>query len=414
MTFEFESELEKYRGNGCRLTTPSGEYIDIASGTFNLPLGYADEDVVNSLISQIKRCSHLSSSFTKRAGNSLVKILAKQAPENIESGWVRDITGSTANECAIKIAQKKSGKDSVISLFLSHHGQTNSMTAISGNSFRREGFPLSDSPFSLKVPPPYCHRCPYNASYPGCGMLCVEKINDFIEYASNGSIACMIIEPILGNGGNIVPPKAYFEHLSKLCEEQKIILIADEVQTGVGRTGYFLASEAFEFKPNIITLAKGLGGIGIPSAAVLMESRLDVLQSHEHSFTSGANTLALTAALVTVEKISKPEFLSEVRRKGDFLGKKLNELGEKYSCISDVRGMGFTWGLEISDSDGQPDVSLCNQIIKAAYSTQKMIVRGSRYGRGNVVKVRPPLITEDRDLEEIIVRLDKAISLCTK
>ncbi|WP_410985041.1 aspartate aminotransferase family protein [Bacillus cereus] len=398
-------------GKGIKLITEEGdEYLDAASGTFNLALGYNHPYVVDKVKQQVDELTHMSSSFTEPYVTEVLEKLIDLAPDGIDSGWMRDITGSTANECAVKIAQKATGATDVISLFLSHHGQTQFATGISGNAFRRRKFTNSNVGNGIHIPAPYCYRCHYKAKYPDCGFLCVEAINDHIEYASSGSVAAMIIEPILGNGGNIIPPEGYFQRLRKLCDEHNMVLIADEVQTGIGRTGYMFASELFDIKPNIITLAKGLGGIGVPVAAVLMESDLQVLEKHEHSFTSGSNMLSLTAANSTLDVVSDPVLLADVRRKGVILGDMLNRLSQKYKCIGDVRGIGLMWGIEIVDKNGEPDSKKTNAIIDLAFKNHKLILRGSRYGFGNVVKVRPALIVSDDEVAEIVEKLDQVLA----
>ncbi|MGK9252220.1 aspartate aminotransferase family protein [Paenibacillus humicus] len=397
-------------GKGIKLIDDSGaEYLDGVSGTFNLSLGYNHPYVVEKVQEQVGNLTHMSSSFTEPYVNEVLDHLVEYAPNGINAGWMRDITGSTANECATKIAQKYTESTDIISLFLSHHGQTQFATGISGNAFRRRKFPNSAAANSLHVPAPYCYRCPFNASSPNCGFQCIEAISDHIEYASSGSVACMIIEPILGNGGNIIPPDGYFERLRKLCDEYNLILIADEVQTGIGRTGYMFASELFDIRPDMITLAKGLGGIGVPVAAVLMQSRLDVLEKHEHSFTSGSNLISVTAAKSTLDVVSEPGFLDEVKLKGEILGELLGELAEKHSCIGEARGVGLMWGLEIVDSEDAPDVAKANAAIERAFSDQRLILRGSRYGFGNVVKVRPSLTVTADELVEIVGRLDSVL-----
>lgn len=410
MTLEVgQKNLFRY-GNGIRLLTEDRtEYLDAASGTFNLSLGYNHPYVVQQLQEQAGRLVHMSSHFTKPYVEELLEQLLIDAPENMGAGWMRDITGSTANECAVKLAQKYTGATDVISLFMSHHGQTLFTTGISGNSFRRESFPNASVGNNLCVPGPYCYRCHYKAKYPSCNLLCVDAIAEFIEYASSGSVACMIIEPILGNGGNIVPPQGYFEKLRKLCDEHNIVLIADEVQTGLGRLGHMYASQVFDIKPNIITLAKGLGGIGVPVGAVLMESALDTFKSYQHSFTSGSNMLALVAAKATMKVISEPGFMENVRKNGELLGSLLHELQRKHSCIGDVRGMGLMWGIEIVDEHNEPDPKKTEAIIDTAFQEQKLILRSSRYGFGNVVKVRPALISTPDDLVEIVERLSSVI-----
>ncbi len=399
------------KGRGIRLICEDGtEYLDAVSGTFNIPLGYDHPAVVNAVSRQLQQLSHLSSSLSGPYADKTLSTLVEIAPDNIDSGWLRDITGSTANECAIKIAQKHEGKSDIVSLHLSHHGQTVFTTSISGNAFRRRSFSGISNPHSIKVPAPYCYRCPYNKTYPGCGLLCVEAIYDHIEFGSSGNVACIIIEPILGNGGNIVPPPGYFEALGKLCEETGMLLIADEVQTGMGRTGEMFACDAMNIPANIITLAKGLGGIGIPVAAVLMESRLNKLEQFEHSFTSGGNLLSLAAADATIDVIREKLFLKKVQQNGRLLETLLQPLQYQYQCVGDVRGVGMMWGVEIVDQDQAPAPEKAKEIIKCAESKYRLILRPSRYGFGNVIKVRPALIASHDDLHEIVDKLSNAIN----
>lgn len=400
------------KGSGIRLYTPHNEeYIDAVSGTFNLALGYSHPEVVKVLQQQVEDLIHVSSSFTGQLASSVLNSILEHAPEGITDGWMRDIIGSTANEGAVKIANKFNGKNEVLSLSLSHHGQTLFTTSISGNAFRRKSFSNTIVNKHAIVPAPYCYRCPYSAKYPNCGYLCTEAIYDYAEYGGSGNVSRIIIEPIMGNGGNIVPPPGYFERIKKICDELDIVLISDEVQTGIGRTGYMFASGHFDLQPDIITLAKGLGGIGIPTAAILYRPEFAVLEKFEHSYTSGGNLLSLSAAQKTMEIVSREGFLENVRDNGVILGTLLERLKEKYShFIGDVRGMGYMWGLEIIEKDGAPDVALTNKIIDSALETERLILRGSRYGFGNVVKVRPALTATADDIQEICDRLDRIFS----
>ncbi|MDN5284211.1 MAG: Aminotransferase class-III [Mucilaginibacter sp.] len=401
------------KGSGIRLYTPENEeYIDGASGTFNLSLGYSHPELVEALKKQVEDLIHVSSAFTADLAQEVLDRILDEAPEHITAGWMRDIIGSTANEGAVKIANKFNGKNEVVSLSLSHHGQTLYTTNISGNAFRRKSFSNTISTKNAIVPAPYCYRCPFSAKGPGqCGFLCAEAIYDYVEYGSSGSVSAMVMEPILGNGGNIVPPEGYFQKVREICDELDITLIADEVQTGIGRTGHMFASEYYDIKPDIITLAKGLGGIGIPAAAILYKPEYAVLEKFEHSYTSGGNLLSLTASQKTMEVVSRPGFLENVRSSGRILGELLNKLKENYPrIIGDVRGIGYMWGLEINDKDGAPDAALTNKIIDVALDDHNLILRGSRYGFGNVVKVRPALTATVDDIEEIYSRLNKIFS----
>ncbi|PXX59331.1 4-aminobutyrate aminotransferase [Nocardia tenerifensis] len=403
------------RGRGLTIELPDGTtLLDAVSGTFNLPLGYSYPGVVAAIREQATHAVHLSSEFTGERAQAAVRPLLEKAPPGITKAWVRDITGSTANECAVRIAQKATGRREVLSLFLSHHGQTLFTTALSGNSFRRSAFPAAQSGSGVKIPAPYCHRCFYGQNYPDCGLMCADRMEDFLEFASGGSVAAVIVEPVLGNGGNIVPPPGYFERLRDICDRHGILIIADEVQTGLGRLGTVFGSSAVGLRPDIITLAKGLGGVGMPIAAVLMRPELDVLAAFEHSFTSGANPLALAAMEATIEVIADDEFLAEVRRKGAELGDLLKDLGKQSALVSEVRGLGMMWGLEISDSDGSPDAATAREIIRVARAEERLVLRPSRYGFGNVVKVRPALVARDDEITDITERLARTLTRVEK
>jgi len=415
-TGELEDEelAQHLRGRGLCLITEAGtELLDAASGTFNLPLGYDHPHVLEAIRRQTDYLCHVSSHFAGTAVSTLADRLVQLAPDRIGAAWIRDATGSTAAECAVKIAQKATGKADVVSLFMSHHGQTIFTTAISGNAFRRANFAMTAvSPHSIKVPGGYCYRCFYKQSYPDCNLLCVTRIDDFLAYASSGSVAALVIEPVMGNGGNITFPPGYLPAIRKLCDRHDIILIADEVQTGLGRTGYTFASDVLGLDPDIVILGKALGGIGIPLAAVLMRPDLDVLEPFEHSFTSGGNFLGVAAAHALLDIVASDEFLADVRRKGKVLGAELRKLASRYPCVGDARGIGYMWGIEIVDRDGAPDPALAAAIVSTAEERHRLIVRQSRYGFGNVVKIRPALIATEADLAEILIRLERSIADC--
>jgi 4-aminobutyrate aminotransferase-like enzyme len=379
-------------------------YIDCASGTFNLSLGYSNRQVIDALHAQLERTAHLSSEFTRPKSAQVFSLLREFLPDHIERFWFRDITGSAANECAIRIAQKATGRSEVVSLFLSHHGQSAAATGVSGNAFRQRNFSL---PFvgSLKIPAPNCSNGFYGQTPDSCGMLCARRLDDFLEYASSGQVAALIVEPVLGNGGNIVPPAEYYPVLREVCDRHGILVIADEVQTGFGRTGTFFASTgvARELRPDIITFAKGAGGVGIPVAGVVMRAELDVLEPWEHSSTSGANPLALVAMEETVKYIRDHDVLGNVRAVSPVLLRGLRELEERFSCVSDVRGVGLMLAFDLPSS---ADVARFITVARR----HGLILRGSRYGFGTAVKVRPPLVVSEDEAHDIIHGLGCALA----
>ncbi|MEI6330954.1 MAG: aspartate aminotransferase family protein [Pseudanabaena sp. ELA645] len=402
------SETKMVHGEGIYLYDENGKsYIDCASATFNMSLGYGHPMVLQAVKDQMERLVHVTSSFQTEPINAVAQKLVELSPKNLTKVHPKVSSGSVANEGAIKLAQQITGKKGVITLFRSHLGQTMMMTSLSGNAFRKEPL-LHLFPGGIQVPDPYCHRCFYKQKPETCNLLCVERIYDFIEFGSCGDIACVVVEPISGNGGNIIPPPEYFQALKKLCDEKDIILIFDEIQTGIGRTGKMFAAEHFDVEPNMMTVAKGIGGSGFQFAAILTEERLSHVEDFQHSFTFGANLIAAAAAAKTLEIVSQPEFLKNVEVVGNYIMQRLREMKEKYAFISDVRGLGLMIGVEISDSEGNPDRDLTNYIAKIAMN-HGLFIRTSRYGRGNVFKIRPPLIITLEESERLCDQLDKVL-----
>ncbi|WP_434742516.1 aspartate aminotransferase family protein [Micromonospora sp. SH-82] len=403
VTEALSSGLSGYTGEGIYLYADGQQYIDCASGTFNLSLGYSAKPVVDALHAQLDRCSHLSSDFTREKSRQIFDKMREFLPAHIGAFWFRDITGSGANEGAIRIAQKATGKTDIFSLFLSHHGQTVGSTGVSGNAFRHRSFTL---PFanSVKIPAPDCANCFYSQQPGRCGMLCATRLEDFVEYASSGQVAALLVEPVLGNGGNIVPPAGYFRTLRETCDRLGILIIADEVQTGFGRTGSFFASTGFarELRPDVITFAKGAGGIGVPVAGVLMRSELDVLDPWEHSSTSGANPLSLVALEETVRYLRDHRVLENVETVSGPLRQGLTDLARRFPGMSNVRGVGLMLAFDLPTSlDVQSFITTARE--------HGLIVRGSRYGFGRTVKIRPPLIITPDEVRELLVRLCDAL-----
>jgi 4-aminobutyrate aminotransferase-like enzyme len=403
------SDREMERGEGIYLYDRNGrEYIDCSSGTFNLSLGYSHPEIVKAISEQAERLIHVTSTFQTGPVSDLVRRLVEVSPPNLTKVHLKVSGGSTANEGAVKMAQAHTGRRDVITLFRSHHGQTMLTASMSGEAFRRAPFPAV-FPGVLHVPDPYCLRCFYRQHPAVCGLLCVERINDFIDHASSGSVACLVIEPVSGSGGNIVPPSGYLAALRQLCDEQDIVLVFDEVQTGIGRTGMMFAAEHFGVHPDILTVGKGLGGSGAQVAAILTNENMCGLSGDHHSFTHGANVLAAAAGAKTLEIIGRPGFLEGVREVGGHIMARLRALAAEHQAICDVRGLGLMIGVELSDRSGSPDAALTQELVRHA-PEHGLIMRSSRYGRGNVIKIRPPLIITRTEADLLCDRFSRLLA----
>lgn len=400
---DFDSIINRYKGDGPYLHDGNHVMIDAASGTFNLPFGYTNLRLAEKLKRQIDRCVHLSSAYTKPIADQILNRLKPHLPDGIDSLWLRDVSGSGAVEGAIRMAQKYTRRSGVISLFMSHHGQSLATAQISGNAFRLHHFNANiDGSFKIPVPDSEL------AGEHNSKLLNINhssELDDFINYGSSGNIACLIIEPILGNGGNIVLPVSFYRQIREICDKNNIVLIADEVQTGFGRTGTFFATTGYakELKPDIIVFAKGAGGIGIPTGGILMRNKLDVLEAYEHSNTSGANPLSLTALNETIAIIEDEKLLDNVQHNEHYLRDALLELQSNHESLTNVRGLGYMYGFDT------PSPEIASMVIAIA-ADQGLILRGSRYGKGRAIKVRPPLICKRHHLDEIIAKLDRTFT----
>jgi 4-aminobutyrate aminotransferase-like enzyme len=407
--FSPTEEVVMTHGKGIYLYDSKGQrYIDCASATFNLSLGYGHEEVLNAAMEQARHLVHATSSFMTEPVSMLTEQLIKIVPEGLNKVHLKVSSGSVANEGAIKMAQYHHKKSEVISLFYSHHGQTIYTMHASGNAFRTEPFQFA-MPGILKVPAPFCHRCFYNQKPETCGLLCAERIEDFIEHASSNQVAAIIVEPILGSGDNIVPPNGYLQALRKLCNEHEIALIFDEIQTGIGRTGEFFAAQHFGVTPDLMTVAKGLGGSGFQVAAILCKEAYAQMDGMHHSFTYGSNPVAAAAGAKTLEIIQRPGFLENVRETGAYILERLCASQQRFRQLGDARGVGLMIGFEIVDEDGNPNLNLMKRVQRQALENG-LILRSSRYGRGNVLKIRPPLIITKTQSEELCDLLDETFA----
>jgi validone 7-phosphate aminotransferase len=401
-------DAELVHGEGVRVWDSEGrEYLDCVSGTFNLVLGHNHPAVLGAVRDQLDDLVFASSSFRTAATDRVMELLVELSPPELTRVNLRSSGGSTANEGAIKIAQWLTGKRDVIVPFRGHVGQSIAATSYNGTSRMRAPFPYQ-LPGAVHVPEPYCYRCFYRQTPDTCGRWCVDRIDDFIAYASSGSVAAMIVEPISGVGGNVVPPPGYLQRLKEFCEEREIVLIFDENQTGLGRTGRLFAAEHFGVSPHVMTLSKGLTGSGFPLAAILTEERLVGMPRSMHGFTYGGHTLSAAAAVATLNEVRRPEFLAGVRVTGAALIERLRALRSDFPCVGDVRGVGLMLGVELVEPGGARSNRLATALNKAL-TDRRVITRVSEHGQGNVIELRPPLVLSVEDANLVADRFGEAL-----
>lgn len=365
------------RGKGTRVWDAAGkEYLDFFPGWAVSGIGHCHRRVSEAIKRQAERLIHVSNNYYHELQGILAQEIVRHA---FPSKVFFCNSGAEANEAAFKLARKLThaeGRFEIISMERSFHGRTYAGISATGQPRFREGFEPTVPGF-LSVP-----------------------FNDLkaLERAIGPKTCAIILEPIQGEGGVRVADAAYLTAVRRLCSDRRIALIFDEVQTGMGRTGKMFAFKCFGVEPDIMTLAKSLGG-GFPIGAMVARKEIaDTLQPGTHATTFGGSPLACAAALAVFEAIEKEKLLSQAVIAGSHLFKRLNELRRKYSVIKEVRGMGLMAGIELA-VDGKPVYETCLEKGLLINCTQ-----------GNVLRVMPPLVVRDKEIDRAVAILEEAIA----
>jgi acetylornithine/N-succinyldiaminopimelate aminotransferase len=371
------------RGAGSRVWDTDGkEYIDFASGIAVNALGHAHPDLVEALTAQAASLWHVSNAYTHAPGIALAQSLTART---FADRVLFCNSGAEANEAALKLARRyaydrgESERFEIISFDRSFHGRTFLTVSAGGTEAYRTGFG--------PVPEGLTHL-PYND---------MDAVGDAVSERT----AAILVEPVQGEGGLTPADAAFLARLRDLCTANGALLIFDEVQSGVGRTGWLYAYQAYDVVPDILTTAKGLGG-GFPIGAMLTTD--EVAQSFvpgTHGSTFGGNPLASAVAARVLELVDDADFLGEVRRKEAMLRDRLLEVGTRRAMWHEVRGMGLWLGCVL---DG-PWAGRAGDITKAAFEAGVMVLRAGT----DVVRLAPALNIPDADIEEGVARLDDAL-----
>ena len=252
----------------------------------------------------------------------------------------------------------------------------------------------------------YCYRCPLHLDYPGCGIACVSLIEEVIfkREFSSADTAAIVVEPIQGEGGIIVPPVEFHQEIERICQENGVLLIADEIQSGGYRSGKFMAMENFKVKADIVCMSKSIGG-GIPLGATLSSSEIMSWPEGAHANTFGGNLLAAAGGLATLEFMESRNLGQKAAEKGRYLMKRLNELKEEYSIVGDVRGMGLMIGAELVEQNGDPAAEKCKMVIKSALEKGMILLPAG----DSVIRFVPPLIITREEIDRGMEIFEDAI-----
>lgn len=395
---------------GCYVYTEDGrKVLDFASGVAVNNLGNKNPRVVEAIKKQLDTMIHVGHNVVYY--ESYVKLAEKLV--ELTDGDTKvyfSNSGAEANEGAMKLAKYVTKRPGIISFKNSFHGRTIGCASITGSSaaYRRFYEPLLPSVYWAEYA--NCYRCPFYQKKESCKMECLKQFdNIFAKLIEPQCVAAIVVEPVQGEGGYIAPPKEFLQGLRDICDTHGILLIFDEVQTGVGRTGELYAYQTYGVKPDILTSAKALSG-GIPLSAIIAKKELmDQWPAGVHGGTFGGNPLACAAALETLDIIEEEHLLDNCKKMGSYFMKRLYALQEKYSdVIGDVRGVGLMIGIEIVDKEGNPDATLTNHIKEKALEKDILLLTcGSDH---NVVRFIAPLIVTEKEINMAVDVIDEILA----
>ena len=316
------------KGRGQFLYDETGrEYLDMFAGIVTVSVGHCHPKVTQKTVEQIQTLQHTSTVFMTQPMIDLAEKLAEIAPGELNKSFITN-SGTEANEAAIKTARVASGRNEVIALQHSYHGESHLAATLTANhNYRPDVMPASGIVHAANA---YCYRCPFKKTPDNCSMECVQDIERVIQGQTSGKPAVFIAEPIQGVGGTITPPDEYFKEVKKVLEKYGVLFIADEVQTGVGRTGsHWFGISSYGVVPDMITMAKGLGN-GLPIGAVITTTEIAEKASKQQINTFGGNPVSTATACAVLQVIEEEKIMENVREVGAYMKARMEDLKSQF------------------------------------------------------------------------------------
>ncbi|HXK07046.1 MAG TPA: acetyl ornithine aminotransferase family protein [Verrucomicrobiae bacterium] len=385
------------RGEGAIIEDVDGNrFLDFNAGIAVVAAGHCHPEVVRAIQEQAARLIHMSGTdFYYEEMVALAETLARIAPGDVPRRVSFGNSGAEAIEGCIKLARYATGREKIIAFFGSFHGRTmGALSLTSRKAVQRAGFgPLV--PGVIHAPYPYCYRCPYGQEPGTCAVECVKHIEDTLlkTIAPAEETAAIVVEPVQGEGGYVVPPKKFFDELTRVANAHGILLVLDEVQSGMGRTGRMFAAEHFDVVPDILAVAKGIAS-GMPLGATISRADLMTWPPGAHASTFGGNPVCCSAALTTIALLER-ELIDNAARMGAYMKERLLEWPARFPLVGDVRGLGLMLGVElVRDRYTREKAPLVrDRVLELAFQRGLLVL-----GAGDsTIRLCPPLvITRDQ------------------
>ena len=379
------------RGEGAIVEDVDGNrFLDFNAGIAVVATGHCHPKVVQAVQQQAARLIHMSGTdFYYEGITALAETLARIAPGDVPRRVSFGNSGAEAVEGAVKLARYATRRDKFIAFLGGFHGRTmGALSLTARKAVQREGF----GPFVpgvVHAPYPYCYRCPFGKTPDGCAVECVQFIENTLlkTIAPASEVAAIVVEPVQGEGGYLVPPRKFFEELDRVARRNGILLIFDEVQSGMGRTGKMWAAEHFDIVPDILAVAKGIAS-GMPLGATVARADLMTWPPGAHASTFGGNPVACAAALATIELLEN-ELVENAARMGALLMERLREWPARFPVVGDVRGLGLMIGVELVRDQATKERApeLRERVVNLAFERGLLVLGAGE----NTIRLCPPL-----------------------
>ncbi|MEX0602176.1 MAG: aminotransferase class III-fold pyridoxal phosphate-dependent enzyme [Bacteroidota bacterium] len=407
---------------GCYFTDASGKtYLDFSSQLMCVTLGHKNQAVIRSIEDQARALAYIGPGYATDVRAELSELLLEVLPKGLEKFFFTT-SGTEANEAAFKIARMVTGKTKIIARYRSYHGSTMGSIAATGDPRRWAMEPAGKIPGVIFGPEVNCYDCPIHHHYPECGIACVEYLEHMIRNESD--VAAVIVEPVVGTNGVLVPPKEYFPRLRQICDAHGVLLIADEVMSGWGRTGKWFAVDHWDVRPDILVTAKGITTAYVPLGLCATTGKIasyfdDHFFSHGHTYE--AHPLTLAPAVASIKEYKRLDLIDRARDLGSYVGEKLNALKDNHPCVGDVRGIGLFWGVELVKNRATKKYFNTMEDKVNGIPTMVEKIAGEMMKKGVFLQawvshfvIAPPLIVTKEEIDTGVKALDEALVLADK
>ena len=404
----------------CTITDGAGkQYLDFSAQLMCSNLGHKNPAVIASIAAQAEALAYVMPGYATTCRAELSELLLQVLPAGLNRFFFTT-SGTDANEAAFKIARLYTGKSKIISRYRSYHGSTSGSIAATGDPRRWATEPVGAKQHGMIFAPECnCYRCPIRHTYPGCNVACADYLEHMIRNESD--VAAVIVEPIVGTNGVIVPPEEYMPKLRRICTESNVLLIADEVMSGWGRSGKWFAVDHWDVKPDILTTAKGITAAYVPLGLCATTEKIGAY-FQDHYFALGhtyeAHPMTIAPAVTVIGEMRRMELVERAAELAPYVEARLRALKDKHPSVGDVRGKGLFWAVELVKD--QVKKTPFNTYADKVSGTPLVVdqIAGKCMAEGVIIQawvshfvIAPPLIVTKEELDRGIDMLDKHLAI---